>query len=233
MSVLVYIENVEGKFKKSAFEVLSFGAAIAAHMKLPLVALSIGDVSDDELSKTGLYGATKVLKASGDNLKAMNVQPYTSVVTQAAKAEGSKVVVMSASFSGKAIAPRVAIKLNAGLGENVIDLPEMTSGFVVKKGAYSGKAFAFVEILSDIKVISMMPNSYKVVENADQVNIVPFAATVEANDLKLVVKETIRSSDKVSLPDAELVVSAGRGMKGPENWGMIEELAQILGAATA
>ena len=140
---------------------------------------------------------------------------------------------MSASFAGKAIAPRVAIKLNAGLGENIIDLPEMSSGFVVKKGAYSGKAFAFVEILSDVKVISMMPNSYKVVENATEASIVPFAATIDENDTKMLVKETIRSTDKVSLPDAELVVSAGRGMKGPENWGMIEELAQILGAATA
>jgi len=233
MSVLVYIENVEGKFKKSAFEVLSFGSAIATHLKLPLVALSIGDVSDDELAKAGKYGATKVLKATGNNLKAMNAQPYTSVVAQAATAEGSKVVVMSASFAGKAIAPRVAIKLNAGLGENIIDLPEMSSGFVVKKGAYSGKAFAFVEILSDVKVISMMPNSYKVVENATETSIVPFAATIDVNDTKMLVKETIRSTDKVSLPDAELVVSAGRGMKGPENWGMIEELAQILGAATA
>ena len=233
MSILVYIENVEGKFKKSAFEVLSFGAAIATHLKLPLVALSIGDVSDDELAKAGKYGATKVLKSTGDNLKAMNAQPYSSVVAQAATAEGSKVVVMSASFAGKAIAPRVAIKLNAGLGENIIDLPEMSSGFVVKKGAYSGKAFAFVEILSDVKVISMMPNSYKVVENATEASIVPFAATIDVNDTKMLVKETIRSTDKVSLPDAELVVSAGRGMKGPENWGMIEELAQILGAATA
>ena len=233
MSVLVYIENVEGKFKKSAFEVLSFGAAIANHLKLPLVALSIGNVNDDELTKAGTYGATKILKAEGDSLKAMNVQPYTSVVSQAAKAEGAKVVVMSASFSGKAIAPRVAIKLTAGLAENVIDLPEMSSGFVVKKGAYSGKAFAFVEMLSDVKVISMMPNSYKVVENPASAAIVPFAATISDSDLKLIVKETIRSTDKVSLPDAELVVSAGRGMKGPENWGMIEELANILGAATA
>lgn len=233
MSVLVYIENVEGKFKKSAFEVLSFGAAIASHMKLPLVALSIGDVDESELNKAGKYGASKILNVSDDKLKSVNVQPYTSVVSQAAKAEAAKVIVMSASFSGKAIAPRVAIKLNAGLGENVIDLPEMSSGFVVKKGAYSGKAYAFVEILSDVKVISMMPNSYKVVENETAVTVVPFTASLDANDLRLVVKETIRSSDKVSLPDAEIVVSAGRGMKGPENWGMIEELAQILGAATA
>ena len=215
MSVLVYIENVEGKFKKSAFEVLSFGSAIASSLKLPLIALSIGDVKDDELLKAGKYGAIKILSTTGEKLQSMNVQPYTSVVAQAANAEGATVIVMSASFSGKAIAARVAIKLNAALGENVIDLPEMSAGFVIKKGAYSGKAFAFVELLSDKKVISMMPNSYKVVEQAVQTTIVPFSATIEEKDLKMTVKETVRSTDKVSLPDAEIVVSAGRGMKGP------------------
>ncbi len=202
-------------------------------MKLPLSAISIGNVADEELLKAGKYGASKVLKATGDALKSSRVQPYTSVIAQAAKSEGATVVVMAASFSGKAIAPGVAIKLNAGLGENALDLPEMEAGFVIKKGAYSGKAFAFVEILSDIKVISMMPNSYKVIESPVQASIVPFESTIGESDLKLVIKETIRSTDKVSLPEAEIVVSGGRGMKGPENWGLIEELAQVLGAATA
>ncbi|MBP6335526.1 MAG: electron transfer flavoprotein subunit alpha/FixB family protein [Bacteroidia bacterium] len=233
MSVLVYIENLEGKFKKSAFEILSFGAAIASQMKMPLIALSIGEVSDEELQKAGKYGATKILNAKGDKLKRTSVQPYTSVIEQAARNVSAKVVLMSASFSGKSIAPRVAVKLNAGLGENVIDLPEMGSGFIVKKGAFSGKAFSFVELVSDIKVISMLPNAFKVVETPVQTTIEPFAAQIADSDLKLVVKETIRSTDKVSLPDAEVVVSAGRGMKGPENWSMIEELAQVLGAATA
>ncbi len=233
MSVLVYLENIEGKFKKSTFEVISFASAIAQKQNLPLVALSIGDVSDEELGKAGKYGVSKILKAGGDNLKSMNVQPYATVIAQAAKAENAKVVVMSASFSGKGIAPRVAIKLDAGLADNVIDLPVMDGKFLVKKGAYSGKAFAFVEITSDVKVISMIPNSYKVVESPASPSISVFDTQLGAKDLAVTVKETKRSTDKVSLPDAELVVSAGRGMKGPENWGMIEELANILGAATA
>ncbi|HNP48543.1 MAG TPA: electron transfer flavoprotein subunit alpha/FixB family protein [Bacteroidia bacterium] len=233
MSVLVFIENVQGKFKKSTFEVISFAAAIAQKQNLPLVALSIGNVSDDELAKAGKYGAGKVLKASGAQLDSMNVQPYATVIAQAAKAENAKIVVMSASFSGKGIAPRVAIKLDAGLADNVIDLPKMDGGFIVKKGAFSGKAFAFVDITSDVKVISMIPNSYKVVESAASPAISTFDAQLSPRDLVVTIKDVKRSTDKVSLPDAELVVSAGRGMKGPENWGMIEELANVLGAATA
>ena len=140
---------------------------------------------------------------------------------------------MSASFSGKSIAPRVAVKLNAALGDNVIDLPDTSSGFVVKKNAFSGKAFAFFELMSEVKVISLIPNSFKVVDNPVNATVANFSAQLSDNDFRQTVKETIRSTDKISLPDAELVVSGGRGLKGPENWGMIEELAKILGAATA
>lgn len=233
MSVLVYIENVEGNFKKSAFEIISYGAAVAAGLNLPLIAVSVGKVSDAELSKAAKYGATKILNANNDQLAQPNSQAYATVIAEAAKATNAKVVVMTASFSGKTIAPRVAIKLNAGLTENAIDIPSMSGAFTVKKGAYSGKAYAFVEMLSDIKVISVMPNSYKVVEHVVAPAIEVFNAAPAASDLSLKVKETVRSTDKISLPDAELVVSAGRGMKGPENWGMIEELADVLGAATA
>ena len=166
MSVLVFAENLQGKFKKSAFEIVSFGAAIAREQQLPLAVISIGQVADDELAKLAAYGAAKILKVEGDAFQSMNVQPFASAIAQAAQAEQAKVVVLSASFSGKSIAPRVAIKLGAGLAENVIDLPQMTNGFVVKKNAYSGKAYSFVELISDVKVISMLPNSYKVVEQA-------------------------------------------------------------------
>ncbi len=233
MSVLVYVENVEGKFKKSTFELVSYGFAVAQKLGSSLTALSIGEVASDELQKLSLYGASKVLQAKNEKLKTVNVQPYASVIAEAAKAEGAKLVVMSASFSGKGIAPRVSVKLNAGLGENVVDLPDTSNGFVVKKGAYSGKAFAMVQITSDVKVISVVSNSYKVIENKVEGSVQPFEPQLNDNDFRLTVKETIRASDKISLPDAELVVSAGRGMKGPENWSMIEELANVLGAATA
>ncbi len=233
MSVLVYVENVEGKFKKSTFELVSYGFAVAQRLGSSVTALSIGEVANDELQKLSLFGASKILQAKNEKLKTVNVQPYASVIAEAAKAEGAKLVVMSASFSGKGIAPRVSVKLNAGLGENVVDLPDTSNGFVVKKGAYSGKAFAMVQITSDVKVISVVSNSYKVIENKVEGSVQPFEPQLNDNDFRLTVKETIRASDKISLPDAELVVSAGRGMKGPENWGMIEELANVLGAATA
>jgi electron transfer flavoprotein alpha subunit len=233
MSVLVYIENAEGKLKKSAFEIISYAAAIASKLNLPLVALSIGKVSEEELNKASQYGATKILTAEGDNLKEINPQPYSTIIAEAAKNEQAKVVVLIAGFTGKSIAPRVAVKLGAGLAENVIELPQMDGSFIVKKGAFSGKAFCYIEMLSDIKVISMLPNSYKVVSNPVQAQIVPFNYQLNEKDFTARVTETSRSTDKVSLPEAELVVSAGRGMKGPENWKMIEELADVLGAATA
>lgn len=233
MSVLVFVENTEGRFKKSTFEIVSFASAIAKQSGATVTALSIGAVGDDELNKLGKYGASKVLNANNDKLKTFSTQPYASVIAQAAKAEGAKIIVMAASFSGKGIAPRVAVKLEAALGENLVDLPKTDGGFVVKKGAYSGKAFAYVELLSDIKIISMMPNSFKVVENSVSCTIEKFEPQLNDKDFAVIVKETVRASDKISLPDAELVVSGGRGLKGPENWGMIEQLASTLGAATA
>ena len=233
MSVIVFAESTQGKFKKSTFEIVSYAFAVAKQLNTTVTALSIGDVPDEELNKLGKYGASKILSANSDRLKTFGVQPYASAIAQAAKSEASKVIVMAASFSGKGIAPRVAVKLEAGLVQNAVDLPKTDAGFVVKKGSFSGKAFAFVELLSDVKVISVMPNSYKVVENPVTAEVSKFEAQLSDKDFAITIKETIRASDKISLPDAELVVSAGRGMKGPENWGMIEELATVLGAATA
>ena len=233
MSVLVYAENSNGKFKKSSFEVISYGYSIAQQMGVACVAISIGHVSNDELSKLAQYGAAKVLTVNNDQMKAFVNQAYGSVIAEAAKAEGSKVVVLSSSFSGKGLAPRVAVKLEAGYVDGAVSLPDMSNGFTVRKGAFSGKAFADVTLTSDVKVIALMPNSYKVVENAQAANISAFAPTVNSNDFKTMIKEIVRAADKVSLPEAEIVVSGGRGLKGPENWGMVEELANLLGAATA
>ena len=233
MSVLVYIENVEGKFKKSSFEIISYAKAISSKLNLPLITLSIGSVLPDELQKTSQYGSSKILNCDVDAADALNPQSNASIITEAAKSEKSTIVVMTAGFSGKNIAPRVAVKLDAGLAENVIEIPSMNESFIVKKGAFSGKAFCFIEMNSDIKVISVLPNSYKAIINPDEAKIIPFKCGRNENDFTAKIIESKRSSDKISLPDAELVVSAGRGMKGPENWGMIEELANILGAATA
>ncbi len=233
MSVLVYAENAGGKFKKSTYEVLSFGYAIAEKIGGSLTVLSIGDVNTDELAKLSKYGASKVLNVTNEKLKSFVNMAYAAVISEASIAEDSKVVIMSASFTGKGLAPRVAVKLDAGLVDGAISLPDITNGFTVRKGAFSGKAFADVTLTSDRKVITLMPNSYQVNEHQKDSNIVDFNPTVRDLDFKAMVKEIVRAADKVSLPDAEIVVSGGRGLKGPENWGMIEELANLLGAATA
>jgi electron transfer flavoprotein alpha subunit len=233
MSVLVYCENSEGKFKKSTFEVVSYAAEIASLTGTGLVALSIGDVSSDELTLLKKYGASKILTVSGDRLKKFVNMAYASVISEAAKAEQANVIVLSSSFSGKGLAPRVAVRLEAGLVAGAIALPDLSQGFKVRKTAFSGKAFADVEITSTIKVIALNPNSYKVVEKPAEGVVTEFAPVVNENAFSEMVKEIVRAADKISLPEAELVVSAGRGLKGPENWGMIEELASLLGAATA
>lgn len=233
MSVLVYVENAEGKFKKSIFEAVSYAKAIAKQLNTNLVAISIGNVANAELENLGKYGAEKVLHINNDRLKSFVNQAYASVIAEAAKKENAEVVVLSNSFSGKGLAPRIGVKLEAAVADGAIELPQTDGKFSVKKTAFSNKAFATVEMHSPIKVISLTPNAYKVEEVGGTATIEEFSYAAKESDFKTIIKEIIRATDKVSLPDAELVVSGGRGLKGPENWGMIEELADLLGAATA
>lgn len=234
MSVLVYVENIEGKFKKSTYEVVSYAKEVAGMMGSDLTAISIGNVDAAQLAELGKFGAKKVLNVSNDKLKSFVNQAYASVIAEAAKSVDAKVIVLGNTFSGKGLAPRIAVKLQAGLADAVIELPKIDgSKLSVKKGAFSGKAFATVELTSDRKVLSLNANAYKIVENGSAASVEDFNSSANDNDFKTIIKEIVRATDKVSLPDAELVVSAGRGLKGPENWGMIEELANLLGAATA
>jgi electron transfer flavoprotein alpha subunit len=234
MSVLIYAENAGGKFKKSTFEAVSYAKAIADQTHTNLIAISIGDVAKDDLAALGKYGAEKVLNVSNDKLKNFVNQAYASVIAGAAKANGADIVVLSNSFSGRGLAPRLGVKLQAGVADGAVALPEQNGGkFTVKKTAFSGKAFAVVELTSANKVIALTPNSYKVVEGGSAAPVEDFTVESNASDFKEMIKDIVRSTDKISLPDAEIVVSAGRGMKGPENWGMVEELADLLGAATA
>ena len=233
MSVLIYAENADGKFKKSIFEAVSYAKAIADQHNTNLVAISIGNVATDQLAALGKYGAAKVLNVTNDKLKTFVNQAYASVIAEAAKKEGANIVVLSNSFSGKGLAPRIGVKLSAGVADGAVSLPETGAKFTLKKTAFSGKAFATVELTSENKVISLTPNSYKVVETGGTAAVEEFNSELKDSDFKTIIKEIVKATDKVSLPDAELVVSAGRGLKGPENWGMIEELADLLGAATA
>lgn len=233
MSVLVYVENASGKFKKSTFETVSYARSIADAAGLKTIAISIGNVSGDEMKGLGKFGASKVLNVADAKFATYNNQAFASAIAEAASKEQAQVVVIPNTFSGKGIAPRVAVKLKAGFVDAAVSLPDNSNGFVVRTSAYSGKAFADVKINSAVKVISISANSYKIIENETECSVEDFNPATNDGDFKLIVKDTVRATDKVSLPEAELVVSGGRGLKGPENWGMVEELAGLLGAATA
>lgn len=235
MSVLVYVEHANGTFKKSVYEAVSYAKAIAEQNNTTLTAISIGNVEESALKELGKYGATKVLTVNNDQLKNFVNQAFASIIVDAADKEAAKIVVLSNSFSGKGLAPRIAVKLKAGFVDGAMELPVIDgSKFLVKKAAFSGKAIAVTELTAEHKIIALNPNAFGIKEvTGNEVIIETFSATEKPSDFAAMVKEIIRATDKVSLPDAELVVSAGRGLKGPENWGMIEELADLLGAATA
>lgn len=234
MAILVYVENIEGKFKKSAFEVVSYAKAIANEHSTGVTALSIGNVADDELNKLAAFGASKIVKVDQEQLKQFINKAYASVIALAADSEQADIIVLSNSFSGKGLAPRLAAKLEAGLADGAIELPTFSgTDLHVKKTAFSNKAFATEILSSHKKVIAVNPNAHEPIRSEETPVIEAFAPAVDAGDLNLVIKDIVRATDKISLPEAEIVVSAGRGMKGPENWAMIEELAAALGAATA
>ncbi len=234
MSVLVYVEHAEGKFKKSTFEVVSYAKAIAQQLNTNLVALAIGNLSAEQLSNLGTYGAQKVLHVNYVQLGTFNAQAYTSILSDAAQKEGATVVVLANSFSGKGLAPRLAVRLKAGLASGVVALPTLQGAALsVKRTAYSGKAFAHVKLSGSINVLALNANAFPVSEQQVSAEVISLASSAKPTDFKTSVKEIVRASDKISLPEADLVVSAGRGMKGPENWHLIEELAESLGAATA
>ena len=233
MSILVYTENWDGKFKKLSFELVSFAAAIAKEMNSSVTALSIGNVADDELQKLGNYGATKVLNVADSRFDSLDNRALAIAVANAANAEGAKVLVFAHNNLGKAIAPRVAVKLDAGLVSGVTALPVSHDPCTLKKKVFTNKALANVEILTEKRVMTLSQNSYELVETGNSVTIEAFDPQVADSDFTTVVKETNKITGKVLLTDAEIVVSGGRGMKGGENWAPLEELAELLGAGTA
>ncbi|MBS4014724.1 MAG: electron transfer flavoprotein subunit alpha/FixB family protein [Bacteroidetes bacterium] len=233
MTVLVYTENREGKFKKATFELLSYAEELAKNINAEVVALSIGDVSPDELNKLGNYGAKKVVTVKNDKLALLDNKLYTAAIAEVVKKENAKIVILADNLSGRALAPRLSAKLKAGLVSGVVAVPNSYDPFVIKKKVFTGKAFANVKINSDIKVLTLSQNSFGIKEasgNAPQIEAYNVELAGESN-AKLVSVDMI--TGKLLLTDAEIVVSGGRGMKGPENWTMIEELAELLGAATA
>jgi len=231
--VLIYTENFDGKFKKQTFEIVSYGAEIAKQMGGEAVALSIGNVAEEELKLLGKYGASKVLSFNSDKFDTLQNQAFAAVIAEAAQKEGAKVLVFSSSNTAKAVAPRVSVKLNAGMVFAATGLPKSLDPFKVPKKVFHGKAFADVEIKSDMKIISLAQNSFGVAENPVDIAIEPFAADVDDSAFKTNVANVEKATGKILLNDAEIIVSGGRGLKGPENWAPLEELAEILGAGTA
>lgn len=228
MSVLVYTESEEGKFKKVALEVASYAKAIADQMGTTVTAVSI---NGDDTSVLGNHGVDKVLKVSNDQLSKFNANAYASVIKQAAEKEGSNVVVVSSSADSKYLAPLLAVEMNAGYASNVVEAPTSTSPFTVKRTAFTNKAFNFTTIDTENKVIGLSKNAFGVKESSSEAAAEEFSPNLP--EMTVNVESVDKATDKVTIADAEIVVSGGRGLKGPENWGMIEELAEVLGAATA
>ena len=239
MSVLIFIDTTDGHVKKSSLEVLTYGAKVAEQLGTVAEGVVLGSVTED-LAALGKYGVKKIHQVADDSLNHLDAQLYTKVIAQVAETTGAKVIIFSNNVDGKAIAPRLSVRLKAGLVSGAVALPDTSNaspddpvgrGFVVKKNVFSGKAFANISVSTDIKIIALSPNAYKTVAGDGTAEVVAFNATVDAAKVK--VTNTTKASGEVVLTEAEIVVSAGRGLKGPENWGMVEELAKVLHAATA
>jgi len=228
MSVLVYTESENGAFKKTAFEVASYAKAVADQMGTTVTAVT---VNANDVSELGQYGVDKVLKVSDASLNNFNAKSYAAAIAQAVKNEGAKVVIVSQSADSKYLAPILSVALEAGYASNVMEVPTSTAPFTVKRTAFTNKAFNLTTIDTDVKLVGVSNNSFGLVEKTGSATAEDFAPSLPATGVT--VESVDKASDKVTIADAEIVVSAGRGMKGPENWGMIEELADVLGAATA
>lgn len=228
MSVLVYTESEKGKFKKAAYEVVSYAKAIADKMGTDVVAVAVNANDPDSL---GIYGASKVLSISNEALEVFNAKKYAAVIEAAAKETDATIVVISSSADSKYLAPLLAVGLEAGYVSNVVETPSNLAPFTVKRTAFTNKAFTNTEITTDKKIISLSNNSFGLVENGGTANVENFNPNIPESGVQ--VESVDKAMDKVTIADAEIVVSGGRGLKGPENWGLIENLAEVLGAATA
>jgi electron transfer flavoprotein alpha subunit len=233
MSVLVYTENWDGKFKKLSFELISYAAALAEMSKTSVVAVTLGKTDEAELKRLGNYGAAKIINIVGDQFNTLDNQVYTVALAEIALKENAGIVVFANNNSGKALAPRLSVRLKAGLASGVSGLPLSLEPFVVKKRAYSGNAFAHVTLKSEIRILAILQNSFDIVEKPTGAAPETITSGTDAGSGKTVVKDTFKQTGKIVLTDADIVVSGGRGMKSPDNWAPLEELAALLGGATA
>lgn len=233
MSVLVFLENWDGKFKKLSFELVSYASKIAKMQNTETIALSIGIVESDELQKLANYGASKIVSVENQKFNSLDDQAFTSVISEISKTHNASIIVLSNNNTGKSIAPRLSVRLKAGIASGVSQLPLSLNPFVVYKKVYSGKAFAHVKINTEIKIITLAQNSFELVENKKSASIEKSSIEPSSEYFNIQVKEVQKQTGKILLTDADIVVSGGRGMKSSDNWGPLTELASLLGAATA
>jgi electron transfer flavoprotein alpha subunit len=226
--VLVFIDQQDGQIKKSSFEAASYAAEVAKLLGTNAEAILLGNVAN-EVSSLGNYGITKVHTVADASLNNFDAQVFAKIIAQAA--ESADVVVFSNNTTGKAIAPRLSVRIKAGLVSGAAALPDLSNGFTVKKTVFSGKAFANINVTTAKKIIALNPNSFSIITTGGTAEVVPFAATIDAAKVQVVSTDLVKG--EVPLGEADIVVSGGRGLKGPENWGMITDLAKLLGAATA
>lgn len=233
MSVIVLVENIEGSFKKKSFELVQYAAAVAKSLGTTATAVVLGTVSADAMSALGQYGAQKVLHIADARLDKLSARAYTKALVAAAEKESAKVIITSHDVTGKSVAPQVASRLKAGLAAGAVSYPELANGFVIKRNVFAGKAFAFVDITTEVKVITLLANTFQVQKAEGTAAVESLEVSFDDKDFAVQVKEVNKVTGTVPLGEAELVVSGGRGLKGPENWGVIEDLAATIGAATA
>jgi len=233
MAILAFTENWDGKFKKISFELVSYAHQLAVQMGTHAVVLSIGNVAEDELKKLGHYGASKIIKVEDSRVNGLINKAFAAIIAEVAGKEGADVVVFSHNFTGKALAPRVAVRLKAGVASGVNALPDSLQPFVVKKGVFTGKAIGHITIKSQKKILTLFPNSVETIAADEQSTIESFTPQLTDAHFATKVIDVKKVTDKILLTDAEIVVSGGRGMKGADKWGPLEDLAGLLGAATA
>lgn len=233
MSILVYIEHAEGKVKKTSLEAVSFAHALAAQTgEGEVVAVALGTIEGSELAAVGRAGAAKVLHVDDARLSDGVIQGHAAAVAQAFAAAGAKTLVLAKSSLGDAVAARLAVKLNAGLVSNVVELPNTSNGYVVKRSIYTGKAFAETSVTTENKILAVKKNAVDLKTDGGEAAVEKLSVNLSDSDFASKITNTERATGEILLPEADIVVSGGRGLKGPENWGMIEDLAKVLGAAT-
>ncbi|HYG20349.1 MAG TPA: electron transfer flavoprotein subunit alpha/FixB family protein [Ohtaekwangia sp.] len=228
MATLVFVESAEGKIKATSIEAVAYAHAMGA----PVTAIALGEADQQELASLGKYGAQKVLHAADPKLNQGIIQVFASVLVKALEDEKADILVLAGSSLGTPVAARIATKINASLATNVVELPETNADFIVKRSIYTGKAFMKVALKNQKKVIAIKKNAAEIKEIGGTATVTPYTVALSDADFSAKILSSEKATGEVLLPEANIVVSGGRGMKGPEHWGMLEELAKVLHAAT-